>query len=523
MSDRQKKTAALAVVFGLILGLSVFYCAQKSGMFLDEVYSYGLSNSEYAPFVSGVKGGDLANKLFTHEEILAYLTAGPEDAFDYGSVYYNQTQDVHPPLYYWLVHTVCSLWPSVFSKWQGLALNLLLWLGTLVLLFFTAKRLTDFRAALLAVLLYGVSTVGLSTVVYIRMYMLLALFTVLLTYCVIRLMQGGRRYWSALAGLTVFAGLMTQYYFVFYAFFVCALLDAWLLAQKRWRTAAGFSAWALAGAAAMVLAFPACLTHLQVHGLGEGKVGAASLRTVLISLYTFFRQAAADAAVGLGTAVLAGVLLLLHAGAAAGQIKKTRTQGQPVLVVCGAAVLAFAAVAAVTTNRTLRYIYNLFPLLYLGAGYLVYLAFRALPQKRRLLNGAWLAAALLAAAVALLRPPQWLYLEYRQFDAALAAHKDAPCVFLSDDRVPAMTAELPQLLWFDDVFVADGSTPNEALDAYLAGHAGSEVVVFVSVYLTDVRPAQLWLAGLEGGQSAILLNTNEFAQVYLLPPGNAAG
>ena len=55
--------------------------------------------------------------------------------FDYASVYYNQTQDVHPPLFYFLLHTVCSLFPGSFTKWTGLGMNFVLLGGTLAALY----------------------------------------------------------------------------------------------------------------------------------------------------------------------------------------------------------------------------------------------------------------------------------------------------------------------------------------------------------------------------------------------------
>ena len=52
------------------------------------------------------------------EDFNEYLAVSPDDRFDYAQVYENQIIDAsHPPLYYALVHTVCSFFPGVFSKW----------------------------------------------------------------------------------------------------------------------------------------------------------------------------------------------------------------------------------------------------------------------------------------------------------------------------------------------------------------------------------------------------------------------
>ena len=60
---------------------------------------------------------------------------GDNDRVAAGSVSYTQTRDVHPPLYYWLLNFVSSLVPGHFSMWIGLALNYVLYMLTLVLLY----------------------------------------------------------------------------------------------------------------------------------------------------------------------------------------------------------------------------------------------------------------------------------------------------------------------------------------------------------------------------------------------------
>ena len=60
----------------------------------------------------------------------------PDDRFDYAQVYENQIIDAsHPPLYYALVHTVCSFFPGVFSKWLAYSINVLAMAGILIMLY----------------------------------------------------------------------------------------------------------------------------------------------------------------------------------------------------------------------------------------------------------------------------------------------------------------------------------------------------------------------------------------------------
>lgn len=127
--------------------MCLFFSGRKEGLFIDEVYTYGLSNSYYAPFVDDLKDDDMIDKVITRQELLDYLTVDDSDKFSAGSVYYNQSQDVHPPLYYWLFNFASSLNCGNFSLWTGLVLDLVIYLLTLAALYLLALKLLKARIA----------------------------------------------------------------------------------------------------------------------------------------------------------------------------------------------------------------------------------------------------------------------------------------------------------------------------------------------------------------------------------------
>lgn len=141
MQETKKKKRAVALFVIVLICLCGWWAVRKEGFFLDEIYSYGLSNSSYVPFLSWLHGGEqvangkLPEAVFTQSEFLNYVAPQGSTRFDYASVYYNQTQDVHPPLFYFLLHTVCSLFPGSFTKWTGLGMNFVLLGGTLAALY----------------------------------------------------------------------------------------------------------------------------------------------------------------------------------------------------------------------------------------------------------------------------------------------------------------------------------------------------------------------------------------------------
>ena len=54
-----------------------------------------------------------------------YMKVQNGQRFDYVNVWRNQTNDVHPPLYYALIHTICSVFPNKFSKWFAAGINVI--------------------------------------------------------------------------------------------------------------------------------------------------------------------------------------------------------------------------------------------------------------------------------------------------------------------------------------------------------------------------------------------------------------
>lgn len=106
MQETKKKKRAVALFVIVLICLCSWWAVRKEGFFLDEIYSYGLANSSYVPFLSWLHGGEqvangkLPEAVFTQSEFLNYVAPQESTRFDYASVYYNQTQDVHPPLFY---------------------------------------------------------------------------------------------------------------------------------------------------------------------------------------------------------------------------------------------------------------------------------------------------------------------------------------------------------------------------------------------------------------------------------------
>lgn len=501
MKEAVKKQAALGLVLLVILAVCLLFASRKNGMFIDEIYTYGLSNSHYAPFLEDVAGGSLTDAVLTRQELIDYVVVNDGEALDFASVYYNQVNDVHPPLYYWLFHLAASLTPNVFSKWTGLGLDLTLYLLTLLALYRLVLALFSSREnAVAAVILYGLSGLGLSTMLLIRMYVLMTLFTVLLALWIARLMRQERWWYYPLIGLTVFLGLLTQYYFVFYAFFVCAAYVFWAMGKKRWRSLLLFAVSAFAGVGLLVLVFPACISHLTADKLVSG--GNALEQLSVLSQYKarlllFFREArhGMKAAMLMALALVLALLVFFRKLRAAGKEKKLPWDS---LVILLPAFVAFVVVALISPVPEQRYIYNLAPLFAASVSFLIALLERSLgtlPHERLWKSAALLAALGLSLLVARAQPPKYLYPvdpcyvdSYAEYDALAAQHGEDPCLYLTGYFAP-LTQDLGELLYFEDFFVTE-DPDSPALDAYLAARPSAECVVYIDV-------SEYWSSGFD--------------------------
>ncbi len=484
MKQWMRKYALLLLVLLVITGVCLLFSCRKSGMFIDEIYTYGLSNSHFAPFLQDVAGGDLHDRLLTRQQLFEYVAVDHGEILDFASVYDNQVRDVHPPLYYWLFNVVSSLTPDVFSKWTGLALDYGIYLWALLALWRLVMALYDSPAnAAATVALYGLSSIGLSTMLMIRMYVLMTALTVELAVLIVRLMRRPKAICYPLVGLVIFLGLMTQYYFVFYAFFLCGFFVLRQLVRRQYRSMGAFAACAFGGVALLVLCFPACLDQLFAEKLVSGANALENLS--LVSQYAGrLGIMLARLRHGLHAPLYLLPVLLLLLLLCGGGIASAKKQGLlrfDGLIVLLPAVITLPLVAVISPVTEERYLYNLIPILLTLWSLLLHLieqGLRRLPRKECWKNAAAVAILALSLWEARTVPPDYLYPEYRDYDAALAPYAESPCVYMTDGYFAPLTQDLLQLMTFEDFFVT-GEPDSEALDAYLDQRKGETCVVYI--------------------------------------------
>lgn len=323
--QKSKSSKIHVVLFGVVMLMSLvsmlYFGHRKEGYHVDEIYSYGLANSEYLPFMHFGESGydvkdwmleygagesfvDLFRNVWKDYKILKeydfniyaspvyqdYLTAqansadtrtttwvpgtdylhyvavSPDNTFNYASVYYNQRGDVHPPFFYMLLHTVCSFFVGSFSKWYGIALNIVFMMLTLVVVYrMCSRHLGGENFGLCVAAVYGLSCGYVSSAIFIRMYAILTFMVVASCYLHLEIAANDfeisrKTRWKLVA--VTFLGFFTHYYFVRYAIGAAAVSCVWMLWQKRYRRMFGYIATMAVTGAAGICVWPFAIRHV---------------------------------------------------------------------------------------------------------------------------------------------------------------------------------------------------------------------------------------------------------------------
>ena len=219
----------------------------RDGHHVDETWSYGFANSYYDPYVYtdnklGITYGPEGIKnlgLWISGEVFDdYITVSPDQRFSVDSVIYNKEEDLGPLLYELILHFVCSLFPDTFSWWYAFALNLCLFIPTIIFVCLISYEITNSKiCGFICSLYYIFSGCGTGAFLYLRVYSLFTFLSVVLFYLVVRLLKYKTEKFNKLffiLPVVCFLGCLTHFYYLVVAFlftFFCAIM---LLIKKRW-------------------------------------------------------------------------------------------------------------------------------------------------------------------------------------------------------------------------------------------------------------------------------------------------
>ena len=243
----------------------------KDSLFLDEIYTYSTANSSFGTvfyctdlkFKQDVKY--YYYKWLDGNFFKNYLAASKNHCFNYSDINEMHLFDSHPPLYCYLLHTICSFFPESFSKWHGFSLNLIVFVGVQILLFIISRKIfCSEKYALLTCLVYGFSPGSIDCFIYIRMYSLSTLFFLLLLYLYLKFLDNKYTLlrFSSLV-LTMILGGLTHYHFFIYAFLLTFSFCVIAIMRKTLKNNCWVPLAFVMGVIIAFLLFPAILFQIE--------------------------------------------------------------------------------------------------------------------------------------------------------------------------------------------------------------------------------------------------------------------
>lgn len=276
-SKIKKEHIALAVIIiAQLITVFFVYKLGKGSHDTDEFYSYGLANSYKKPFLynysykheDDVTLKDIIEPFWmTGDDFKYYMRTKPDTAFRYDSVYYNQAKDTIPPLYYSILHTICSINTGKFSWYYAFGINLVCLVITQIFTYLLAAKVTKSKfTALLVVAFWGFTLGGISNFIFLRMYAMLTMFGVIYAYLTVKLHTTEKPKLKdyIMIVLAAFLGAMTHHNFLIFAFFCTAFSCLFLLMQRAFKKFFSYGFSALTGIALSFAAFPAAIDHLTM-------------------------------------------------------------------------------------------------------------------------------------------------------------------------------------------------------------------------------------------------------------------
>lgn len=271
--DNKKYIQYIVLAIVILLGLAritYIFTFDKKGIHSDEVWSYGLANSTDGPYIyEDVKTGEdkNCNEWIDGSVLHDYITVQKGERFHYANVYYNLSEDMHPPLYFWVLHTICSFFPDQYSLWFGYAINMAGFIVMMIFLYKTMLLVTRKIWVSVATVAYFELTVGvLNMMTFVRMYAMGMAIASILIYYHARLYYNERDrinpwVYIALAFWTL-AGAMTHHFFLVWAFALAAVFCVYYLVHKHWKQLFAYGGSMLGGALISFAAFPAVFEHI---------------------------------------------------------------------------------------------------------------------------------------------------------------------------------------------------------------------------------------------------------------------
>ncbi|MBR3288734.1 MAG: hypothetical protein IKI71_03110 [Lachnospiraceae bacterium] len=269
------KTIKVILLSLVVVLIAVFFMSKKANLDIDEAYTYGLANNTFQMNIENFKeyGGE--------ELLIDYAAVKEDNKFDIANVCFNQKNDTHPPLYFLLVNFISSLNELKFSMWYGLYINILF----LIIIFWGMAHLLNkiINNKLFSIILTYISFIlygFINFYSFTRMYVMLSAVSILFVILVVDFIDSNTKYKESLSlynniktseidfkflikfYIICVIGILTQYHFMIIAGFFSLVLAVHLIKNKKFKLLFATFVVGVLSILTAILIFPPMLDHI---------------------------------------------------------------------------------------------------------------------------------------------------------------------------------------------------------------------------------------------------------------------
>lgn len=426
----------VGVVYIVFLTIMFITLCLKTNFHVDEVYSYGLSNN-----VEGISiefdDGIEYNPISVY---LDYVSTDEMSRFNYINVWKNQIKDVHPPLYYILLHTICSFFPDTFSIWYAGVINIAFALATL----YVARKLLMLllpKKEMCELLSYAfIFTTGiLSAVTFLRMYVIAMFWVTLLTFLFVSSVHEEvlNAKWYGSVFLVTVLGALTHYYCIVYAVLLSFVYGLYLIFDRK-KSFCRFCGTMISAGGISVLLFPAMIKHMFFNYRGkEALDNISNIEDYWIRLKSFWGFVNQQMFGGMLTYILiAGVfgvvlLILRYNGKILDIFRKYKDESVKFILLLIPSIFYYLLVSKIAAYQTDRYLFPIYAVSFVGVMCLIIKVIDSIWKAK---EGMIICIILSLITVGTWKGFNWPYL-YRNTENTLqkaSLYKDVNCICFYD-------------------------------------------------------------------------------------------
>lgn len=536
-NGKKLKNLIIGIIFILILLFSLYWASQKEGYFVDELYTYGLSNSYKEPFLDAEEG--YLNNYHSGEEFFDYLTVSEEDDFAFDSVWFNQARDVHPPFYYVIIHLISSLFKETMSPWIGVGVNYFFYILSLFLFYYIAKDLCQNKwNAVIASIFFAISAGTINCLVFIRMYMMLMFWILIYTWLMIQFFRNNIEHKMELFHYiavysVIVCGFLTHYHFIIPAVVLSLIYILYLLIHKRIKNAFYYMISCVAAAVTTQYIFEASFNHIFVGYRGIEAIHNAKYANLFERISVMWNYV--DRHIFGGCFIFIALLLLFCCVLAWIKTKKRKTakkvtnvddlRERKVLVWIQVAlivttVVSFAIICKTAAFLEARYLFMLYPFFVL----IIFIVLDWLTKQYRKKIKYYIIACVclvcIVCSYGIYKEPTYLFEDNAIVPEIISEnYQGTNAVYITDSSY-RYVSDSYALSMHNNIYVGG----HDAIEHMLWFETDNEIILYISYWILDsanVEQAKtveyyLELAESAGYHSCEYLGSTEHSQVYVL-------